>query len=300
MLGAGKRALRRLVAELRSTPNGAGALARLRCSPAEGADVAIVHEGDGLRLDAMHPRSFGVVSVERGVYARIPTSAARVKLLEQARVIARDEVMVHVVVTSDSTHLGRLAIDGPRRLLKAAGARVAEAGDRFGPHEYAHAFFDEEALLGELARAGLVLVRRSGFTFTLRDARRSIAVSAPERADPFALEVARVTRVVRAIDRARKAESPRELVRAMRARGESKKARGPIGRARLRRAIGWVDALTPGGANCYRRVLLEIALDAGAARETVVFGLDVGSTGHVAFADSEDRTFDVSFAIPAD
>jgi hypothetical protein len=86
----------------------------------------------------------------------------------------------------------------------------------------------------------------------------------------------------------------------MRARGATATARGPIGRARLRRAIGWVDALAPGGANCYRRALLEIALDAGAARETVVFGLDVGRTGHIAFEDREERTFDVSFAVPAE
>ena len=55
-----------------------------------------------------------------------------------------------------------------------------------------------------------------------------------------------------------------------------------------------------GGASCYRRILLESALDAGAARETVVFGLDVGSTGHVAFEDREERAFDVSFAIPGE
>jgi hypothetical protein len=60
-----------------------------------------------------------------------------------------------------------------------------------------------------------------------------------------------------------------------------------------------VDVAAPGGPSCFRRVLLETALDAGAARETLIFGLDVGSTGHVAFAGREERSFDVSFEIPA-
>jgi hypothetical protein len=49
--------------------------------------------------------------------------------------------------------------------------------------------------------------------------------------------------------------------------------------------------------NCYRRTLVELALDAGAAHETLVFGLDVGKTGHVAFKDREDVAFDVTFEV---
>jgi hypothetical protein len=120
-----------------------------------------------------------------------------------------------------------------------------------------------------------------------------------ENAEPFALELARVLRQVRAIDDRRAKQTPQRMLDDLRARAATSKERGPIGRARLRRAIGWVDAALPSGASCYRRVLLELALDAGAARETVVFGLDVGSTGHVAFEDREERTFDVAFAIPA-
>jgi hypothetical protein len=37
--------------------------------------------------------------------------------------------------------------------------------------------------------------------------------------------------------------------------------------------IRLVDRLFPGGANCYRRTLLEIALDAGAAEERLFLGL---------------------------
>ena len=34
--------------------------------------------------------------------------------------------------------------------------------------------------------------------------------------------------------------------------------------------------------------------------DTLVFGLDVGHTGHVAFEDSEELAFDVQFTIPPD
>jgi hypothetical protein len=65
----------------------------------------------------------------------------------------------------------------------------------------------------------------------------------------------------------------------------------------LRRAIVSIDARYPGGGNCFRRVLVELALDAGAAEERLVFGLDIGKTGHVAFEGAEDATFDVAFTL---
>ncbi len=116
---------------------------------------------------------------------------------------------------------------------------------------------------------------------------------------PLALEVLRVLPVLRVAERARTASSPEEAVAAMRARGERRRARAPQARSRLRLAIRWVDARFPGGGNCFRRTLAELALDRGAARDTLVFGLDVGRTGHVAFAGAEDTTFDVTFSIGA-
>ena len=181
-------------------------------------------------------------------------------------------------------------------------ARAAEPGDRFGPERYAHCFFDEETLLDEVRRAGLVIAARKGFVFSLRGADAPPAEKEPgtdERAEPFATELARVARRVRDVDARRHKDTPERLLADLRRSGAAARERGPIGRARLRRAIGWVDAALPGGPNCYRRILLELSLDAGAARETVVFGLDVGSTGHVAFADREERSFDVAFSIPA-
>lgn len=67
--------------------------------------------------------------------------------------------------------------------------------------------------------------------------------------------------------------------------------------------IRWVDARMPTGPNCYRRVLLETALDAGAARETVIFGLRKGGSkgsGHAFFESESEREgegFDVRFRV---
>ncbi len=119
----------------------------------------------------------------------------------------------------------------------------------------------------------------------------------------FAVELARVVALAPAAERRRLREPPAAAVGAMRARGATEPEREPAARQRLRRAIGWVDALVPGGPNCYRRTLLELGLDAGAARETIVFGLDVGRTGHVAFKGREDETmqrFDVVYELGPD
>jgi hypothetical protein len=300
--------LARLIAELRAAPSArdAGeALARLRVRR-ETADVAVIDEGesgDADTLAALRDDSVAVVRFSRGVYARVPPVEGRVRLLEPARRAARDEIVLHVVVSDERSHAGRLAIDVPRRVLRRAGVRTADPGDRFGPERYAHCFFDDEALLDEVARAGLVIAKRRGSELTLHRARAGEAGEAGGAGeappDSFAIEVGRVVRAVRDVDARRRSGAPQAVLEMMRSRGRRAHERGPIGRARLQRAIGWVDALVPGGGNCYRRVLLEIALDAGAARETVVFGLDVGSTGHVAFEHREDRTFDVAFAIPA-
>jgi hypothetical protein len=86
-----------------------------------------------------------------------------------------------------------------------------------------------------------------------------------------------------AVERARTREGLQPLLKRLRARGSSSRRRDPQARSRLRRAIGLVDRLFPGGPNCYRRVLLEIALDAGAAEEPVRLGFRAGGgarTGH--------------------
>lgn len=294
----GEDALRRLRA--RREPASAS-LAAMTHVPL-GAEVLVIQKQESTAesdtsIDELGTASVDVVHVVRGVYESIPSADARRHLLSLASRAARRAVVLHVPVVDDGTHLGRALVDAPRRALRRIGIRAPEPGDRFGPAGYTHCFFDEEPLAREVATAGLVITGRHDFTFVTERAADHPDVP-PERADPFALEIGRTLREVRLAERRRVAERPEHAVTAMRARGSAKRARGPIGRARLRRAIGWVDALMPKGSNCYRRVLLELGLDGGAARETIVFGLDVGETGHVAFEGREERTFDVAFAMP--
>lgn len=286
--------LRRVAAEARRGPGtteAAIALATLGFV-ANGAE-ATIDRGAEQPLHRIGDATFDVVRVAPGIYRSIPLAASRVLLLERARRAAREAVHVHVPITDEGTHAGRALVDAPRALLRRLGAPAPEPGDRFVSGGFVHLFFDEEALEREVAAAGLTVHARRGFTFELR------AGAAPNAAarDPFAVEVARVVRALPEAERARLEETPERALARMRRLGLAREERDAIGRARLRRAIGWVDALSPRGASCYRRTLLELALDRGAAREPVVFGLDVGRTGHVAFKDREDRAFDVAFEV---
>jgi Transglutaminase-like superfamily len=68
--------------------------------------------------------------------------------------------------------------------------------------------------------------------------------------------------------------------------------RSPEGRLKLRRAIAAVDARFPDGGNCLRRSLLEIALDAGAAAETLYAGFQARggrNSGHAWLASHPDQ-----------
>ena len=230
-----------------------------------------------------------VARIEGDRYSRIASRDARVRFLRSVSERA-ERIVLHVSLANDQTYLARFFVDGTRRILRKLGREVAEPGDRFGD-DFFHRFFDEEALRDEIEEAGLMIVERRGESFFLER-----GAAEHEEADTFATEVARVLKRLALAERTRR-DPPESAVLAMRARGRSERARGPIGRARLRRAIGWVDALFPTGPSCYRRTLLELSLDGKAARETIVFGLDVGRTGHVAFKDTEDRTFDVAYEI---
>jgi len=286
--------MRRLLTELRRSHARAdveAALASVTVHIAEEVATLSREPGD-VTLFERAPRHVATARLAPGVYARTPTTDARVRLLDRAASLA-NAVHVHVPLVSDGTHRGRLAIDLPRILLRAAGLEAAEPGDRF-ERGFAHASFDDEAIIEEAARAGLRFVERRGAWVYLERSTEP----AHERAEPFALEVFRVSRIIRRAERLRLGSPPELAVRTMRELGRSARRRGPIARARLRRAVGWVDAAYPGsGPNCFRRVLVEVGLDAGAAGETLVFGLDVGRTGHVAFKESEDRAFDVAFEV---
>lgn len=285
---------RRLLTELRRSHAGAdveAALAALTLRIED--DTAVISREPGSPLFGAPPIHVAAARLEPRVYASTPTSDARVRLLDRAASLANG-VMVHAPVVSEGTHRGRLAIDVPRRIARALGVDAAEPGDRF-EGRFAHAFFDDEPIVDEAARAGLRFVARRGPWVDLERSPDRVK----ERATAFWVEVVRAVGLVREAERLRIEAPPEHAVRVMRERGRSAPRRGPVGRARLRRAIGWVDAAFPvKGANCFRRVLVEMGLDAGAAGETLVFGLDVGRTGHVAFKGSEDRTFDVAFEVP--
>jgi Transglutaminase-like superfamily len=83
----------------------------------------------------------------------------------------------------------------------------------------------------------------------------------------------RVLVVVPYVEWGRKRRGPGPLAARLRQRGAASVARSEERRATLRKLIGAVDARMPGGPNCYRRALLEIGLDAGAAREPLNMGL---------------------------
>jgi hypothetical protein len=115
----------------------------------------------------------------------------------------------------------------------------------------------------------------------------------------FVLELARVIAALPAVEAGRRRLGPRPLVERLRRRGATSPKRDPRDRALLRAAIARVDALLPGGG-CYRRVLLEVALDGGAARETLSIGLDVAGgrgSGHVWLGDQREGDYDAELVL---
>jgi hypothetical protein len=104
------------------------------------------------------------------------------------------------------------------------------------------------------------------------------------------------------VDRARRREGPAAVIARMRFHGKRARRRPPPDRARLKSLISLVDSLFPSGRNCYRRVLLEVALDAGAAEEPVYFALRSGGgagTGHAYLASDghPDTAYDAVFTM---
>jgi hypothetical protein len=92
-----------------------------------------------------------------------------------------------------------------------------------------------------------------------------------------------VLRLVLSVDRWRQDLALHGAVARARYGGTQRPARSPAARIRLKRVIGAVDRRLPGGRNCVRRALLEMALDGGAARERFFAGLQTGGgpgSGH--------------------
>ncbi|MBY0525335.1 MAG: hypothetical protein K2R98_18150 [Gemmataceae bacterium] len=104
-------------------------------------------------------------------------------------------------------------------------------------------------------------------------------------------EVAGVLRSLPRVEAGRCSVGPRPLVESLRRCARRMRHRGPVARRCLRRAIFWVDACLGRRANCYRRALLEVALDRGAAREPLALGLNAQGGqigGHAWLASDAD------------
>lgn len=99
----------------------------------------------------------------------------------------------------------------------------------------------------------------------------------------LALELPLVLLLSVPLEHLRSYAGPQTSVGTVRRLGRRAGARSEAQRERLRRAIRWVDRRLFAEPNCYRRILLEIALDAGAAREKVMMGFREGGgagSGH--------------------
>jgi hypothetical protein len=115
-------------------------------------------------------------------------------------------------------------------------------------------------------------------------------------------ELARVLVAIQQAQTARATEGPAASVARFRAQGRLRPRRQGAALTRLRRFISVVDRFFPGGPNCYRRVLAEIALDAGAADEPLHLGLARGGSsgsGHAWLGDRRepDARYDVELVL---
>lgn len=74
------------------------------------------------------------------------------------------------------------------------------------------------------------------------------------------------------LERLRVGAGPRQAVHFARQLGERRRLRSAAARRALQHVIAMVDRRWPGGPNCYRRVLLEVGMDRGAAADLVRLG----------------------------
>jgi hypothetical protein len=115
----------------------------------------------------------------------------------------------------------------------------------------------------------------------------------------FASDLLRVLALLPAVESGRRSSGFRDLVSRFRARGASLPPRSSAERQRLRRIIRVVDRFMPDRGNCYRRVLLEMALDPQAASEELRIGLrEHGGprSGHIWLANRDAASsYDAEF-----
>jgi hypothetical protein len=113
-----------------------------------------------------------------------------------------------------------------------------------------------------------------------------------------AVETLRVARALPVVELGRRLRGPGPLVEELRRRAKRAPRRTPEGRALLQRVIAGIDRRLPGDPSCYRRVLIETMLDAGAAEERIYFGLRVPGgprSGHAWLGGDPAQAYDVQF-----
>lgn len=244
------------------------------------------------RLEVASP-PFDLVLIASDVLCGIPGRENRIAALTRARELVKPGGSVIMAVRSGRGP-ARVLLETPRAALRVLGLGHREPGDRFawqGPpptRRFFHVYADDVELARELEPAGLAYDGRlAGFVVARSGSR------APLPADGIfgaAVEAARVLSMLPRVERARQKAGPAALAAAMRLLSEGAPHRDPVERARLRGTIASCDRMVPFGAGCYRRALLEMALDAGAAEEPLVLGLRRHGLGHawVGVADTEE------------
>jgi hypothetical protein len=101
---------------------------------------------------------------------------------------------------------------------------------------------------------------------------------------------------------ARRGLTPARAIALARAVGRCGTYAAPQRRERLRRRLLALDSRLPGGGNCYRRALVQMALDPESAAEPIYFGLvrDGGPrSGHAWLASDPPavKNYDAEFAM---
>jgi hypothetical protein len=96
---------------------------------------------------------------------------------------------------------------------------------------------------------------------------------------------------------------PAPLLQQLRRTGVASRLRTDAEKARLKKLVSLVDFFMPGGSNCYRRALLEIAVDRDAATDLLRLGLRAHGgpqSGHAwlgSAADGSAARYDAEFSL---
>jgi hypothetical protein len=89
----------------------------------------------------------------------------------------------------------------------------------------------------------------------------------------FFSDVRAVLKAAPIVERDRRRLGPAPLLARLRGEAKAFRERTPAERRRLGQIVSFVDFCMPGGGNCYRRALLQIAVDPQAADDVLRFGL---------------------------